>query len=250
MEAQVCRWIDEGYSILRAQVQITTFDANEFVAEQRAIEAFGKRHLPNAQVTMVGTAAQFAELNKRIVIGEVTSIGIALLVIGLLLVAVFGSFKTGLIGMIPNLAPMIVIGGLMGHFDISLDMMTMTIIPMLLGIAVDDTIHFINQLKLEFERVGEYREAVMASLSTVGRSLAMTTIVLSAAFFVYVLSPVDAMDRIGRMAAIGLIAALLCDYFVTPALIAITKPFGPERPKSVPAIAAGEGERAPRPATA
>jgi uncharacterized protein len=222
------RWIDEEYSMLRAQVQIKTFDANEMTEELNAIAEIGKERFPGAQISIVGSAAQFAELNNKIVIGELKSIFTALVIIALLLMLVFGSVKTGLIGMIPNVTPLIVIGGYMGYFQSPLDMMTMTIMPMLLGIAVDDTIHFINHIKYEFERCGNYATAILKSFETVGKTLAMTTIILSITFGMYMFSPVAAMVRIGLLASLGLITALLADYLMTPALMLLTKPFGQE----------------------
>lgn len=214
--------------MLRAQIQIKEFNANEIVHELNTIEEIGKERFPGAQISVVGTAVQFAELNKKIVTGELKSIFTALVVIGILLVLVFGSLKTGLIGMIPNITPLIVIGGYMGYFQSPLDMMTMTIMPMLLGIAVDDTIHFINHIKYEFEKCGNYGTAVLKSFGTVGKTLAMTTIILSATFAMYMFSPVANMARIGLLASMGLIVALLADYLMIPALMMLTKPFGQE----------------------
>jgi predicted RND superfamily exporter protein len=221
-------WIDEEYSMLRAQVQITKFDANEIVEELNAIKAFGQERFPGANVSIVGDAVQFAELNRKIVVGELKSVFTALVVIGVLLIVVFDSVKTGLFGMLPNVAPLIVIGGYMGYMQSPLDMMTMTIMPMLLGIAVDDTIHFINHIKYEFEKFGHYETAILESFRTVGKTLAMTTIILSATFGMYMLSIVNNMARIGLLASMGLIVALLADYLMTPALILLTKPFGQE----------------------
>lgn len=221
-------WIDEKYSMLRAQVQITEFDANEIVEELNVIKAFGQKRFPGATVSIVGDAVQFAELNRKIVIGELKSVFTALVVIGVLLIVVFGSLKTGLFGMLPNVAPLLVIGGYMGYRQSPLDMMTMTIMPMLLGIAVDDTIHFINHIKYEFEHYGNYERAVFESFRIVGKTLAMTTIILSATFAMYMFSPVANFARIGLLASLGLIVALLADYLMTPALVLLTKPFGPE----------------------
>ena len=176
----------------------------------------------------MGSAVQFAELNNKIVSGELKSVIWALIIIGVLLVIVFSSAKTGFIGMIPNLMPLVVIGGYMGHFNSPLDMMTMTIMPMLLGIAVDDTIHFINQIKFEFEKCGNYDKAIIAAFHTVGKNLVMTTIILCASFAMFTFSQVANMVRIGYLAPMGLLAALIADYFVTPALISLTKPFGKE----------------------
>ncbi len=228
------RWIDERYSILRGQVQLNRFDAKKVALELAEIKAFGKKHVPGAKVSVVGDAVQFAELNEKIVTGELKSVFIALLVITLLLILVFGSLKTGLIGLIPNATPLLVIGGYMGYLNSQLDMMTMTIMPMLLGIAVDDTIHFINQMKYEFERCANYRAAVESAFLSVGRNLAMTTIVLSVTFLMYAFSPVSNLVRIGYLAALGLTVALATDYLMTPALVLLTKPFGPERVEGGP----------------
>ena len=214
--------------MLRAQVQLEKFSTNEIVKELETVMKIGKESFPNARVSYVGSAVQFAELNSKIVSGELKSVIWALIIIGLLLVVVFNSMKTGFIGLIPNFMPLIVIGGYMGCFNSPLDMMTMTIMPMLLGIAVDDTIHFINAIKFEFEKNGNYNKAIIAAFHTVGKSITMTTIILCASFTMFTFSPVANMVRIGYLAPLGLLAALLADFFVTPALISLTKPFGKE----------------------
>ncbi len=221
-------WIDEDYSMLRASIQIKRFEANTIVEELKKIKQMGKENLEGAEVNIVGSAVQFAELNNKIVSGELKSVIWALIIIGVLLVIVFSSVKTGLIGMIPNLMPLVIIGGYMGYLNSPLDMMTMTIMPMLLGIAVDDTIHFINQIKYEFEKCGNYNKAIISAFHTIGKNLAMTTIILCASFAMFTFSPVANMVRIGYLAPMGLLAALVADYFVTPALISLTKPFGKE----------------------
>jgi hypothetical protein len=222
-------WIDEDYSMLRAQVQLEKFATHEIVKELETVMRIGKESFPGARVSYVGSAVQFAELNSKIVSGELKSVIWALIIIGILLVIVFSSVKTGFIGLIPNFMPLIVIGGYMGWFNSPLDMMTMTIMPMLLGIAVDDTIHFINAIKFEFEKCGNYNKAIIAAFHTVGKNITMTTIILCASFAMFCFSPVANMVRIGYLAPMGLLAALIADFFVTPAFISLTKPFGKEK---------------------
>jgi hypothetical protein len=226
-------WIDEEYSMLRAQVQLEKFVTQEIVRELETIVRIGEESFPNARFSYVGSAVQFAELNGKIVSGELKSVIWALIIIGLLLIIVFSSVKTGFIGLIPNFMPLIVIGGYMGHFNSPLDMMTMTIMPMLLGIAVDDTIHFINAIKFEFEKCGNYNKAIITAFHTVGKSISMTTIILCASFGMFMFSPVANIVRIGYLAPMGLVAALIADFFVTPAFISLTKPFGKEREEVV-----------------
>ncbi len=222
-------WIDEEYSMMRVQVPMYKFQAKEIPLELDAVECMSKDLFPDATTTMVGSAVQFAEIALKIVNGELQSVMLSLIIISILLIFVFASFKTGLIGLIPNLAPMLVIGAYLGYFDVPLNMMTMTVIPMMLGIAVDDTIHFINSIKYEFEKCGNYKEATLAAFATVGRSLLMTTIVLTISFATYIFSPVKMVGNMGLLASIGLLAALITDFLITPALMIMTKPFGKEK---------------------
>ncbi len=215
--------------MMRVQVPMYKFQAKQIPVELGAVRRISKELFPKATTTVVGGAVQFAEIAIKIVAGELKSVVLSLIIISILLILVFASIKTGLIGLIPNLAPMLVIGAYLGYLEVPLNMMTMTIIPMMLGIAVDDTIHFINSIKYEFEKCGNYREAVLTSFETVGRSLFMTTIVLSVSFATYMLSPVKMVADIGLLASIGLLSALITDFLITPALMIITKPFGREK---------------------
>ncbi len=221
-------WIDEDYSMLRVQVPVSKFQAKQIPMELDAVRRISKELFPNATTTIVGDVAQFAEIAIKIVAGELKSVMLSLIIISILLILVFASIKTGLIGLIPNLAPLLVIAAYLGYFNVPLNMMTMTVVPMMLGIAVDDTIHFINSIKYEFEKCRNYQEAVLKSFSNIGRSLLMTTIILSLSFLTYMLSPVKMITNMGLLGAIGLISALITDFLITPALMIITKPFGKE----------------------
>lgn len=116
----------------------------------------------------------------------------------------------------------------MGICGFSMDMMTMMVMPMALGIAVDDTIHFVNHSKLCFERCGNYRESILTTFKDVGKSMVSTTIILCMMFVAYMVSPVTIFFRVGLMASIGLATALVADFTITPVLIMLTKPFGKE----------------------
>ncbi len=225
---QAFNWIDEDYSMMRIQVPMWKFQAKQIPIELHAVERISKRLFPQAKTTLIGGAVQFAEIALKIAVGELQSVLLSIIIISILMIIVFASFKTGLIGLIPNLAPLLVIGAYLGYFGKPMNMMSMTIIPMMLGIAVDDTIHFINSIKHEFEKCGKYKEAVLTSFATVGRSLLMTTIVLTISFMTYMFSPVNMIQDIGLLASIGLLTALITDFLITPALMILTKPFGRE----------------------
>ncbi|MGI5077805.1 efflux RND transporter permease subunit [Treponema maltophilum] len=226
---QTSRWVDEDFRTLRMAIDVAAYDANELAANMKTIEQTCTQLFPQASCHLMGAAVQFAELNNKIVFGELYSFLTSLVAIAILMMLVFGSVKMGLIGLIPNIFPVIVIGAIMGYLDIPLDIITMAIMPMILGIAVDDTIHFTNHTKYLFEKEKSYDRAIFGTFYSIGKTLAMTTIILSATFLVYLTCKIDAILRLGVLAAVGLLSALAADYLMTPVLIYISKPFGVEK---------------------
>ncbi|MCT4600057.1 MAG: MMPL family transporter [Marinifilaceae bacterium] len=222
-------WMDYDYKRLRLMVELNYFNSGEAKEELAKMQSEAKKIFPNAQVTVVGNLPQFTSMMDYVVRGQVASFGIALIVIMLLLMLVFGSFKVGLVGIIPNIAPSIVVGGIMGWLDIPLDMMTATIMPMILGLAVDDTIHFINHGKLEFSRKGNYRDSILKTFKTVGVALVLSTVVIASNFLMYTTSLANQFINLGILAVAGMLSALLADLFITPILFKWCKIFGKEQ---------------------
>ena len=225
-------WFDiegDDFGTTRVHVELSGYDANLIVGDINAAKEAARRLFPGAKISIVGEVVEYAEMNKKLVTAELKSFSLSFVIIAILLFLAFSSVKTGLIGMVPNLAPVVVVGGVMGYANFSLDMITMTIMPMILGIAVDDTIHFINHIKYQLEVTGDYKKAIVVSFREIGKTMGMTTFILCAMFFMYTFSPMGCLFRIGMLAMIGLASALVADYTLTPALIYITKPFGEKK---------------------
>jgi predicted RND superfamily exporter protein len=216
--------ISEDFSTAVLTVELTGYDGNRIAKTVKDAENAAKARFPRADTAVVGMIASFAEMNNKIVYGELKSFAGSFLIIFLLLALAFNSIRVGLIGMIPNIAPVIIIAGIMGYARIPLDMLTMTIMPMVLGIAVDDTIHFTTHIRLELERTGSYRQAVIDSFRKIGGALGTTTAILCAMFAVYALSPMAMLFHVGVLAIIGMGSALLADYTLTPLLLFALKP--------------------------
>jgi predicted RND superfamily exporter protein len=221
--------VSEDFSAAAITVELSGYDANRISATIKNAETAAQARFPQGNTAVVGTIANFVEMNNKIVYGELKSFAGSFLIIFILLALAFGSIRVALIGMIPNIAPVIIIGGIMGYTKIPLDMLTMTIMPMLLGIAVDDTIHFITHIRLGLDRTGSYRRGVLDSFGKIGKTLGTTTVILCAMFFVYTLSPIAMLFHVGLLAIIGMAAALLADYTFTPLLVYSLKPLGRER---------------------
>ena len=222
------KWIDYEYRRLRMTVDISDYNTVEVHRELHLITEKAHTLFPGANVTLAGSVAQFTVMQDIVSKGQLTSFLIAICVITGLMVLVFSSLKTGLIAMIPNITPALAVGGLMGWMGVPLDMMTITIMPMLLGLAVDDTIHFINHAKLAFEHDRDYDHAIRHTFSAIGIPLLFTSVILTANFSVYLSSPAKVLIFMGVFTGTGIMTALLTDYFVTPVLLKALKAFGPE----------------------
>ena len=106
-------WIDYDYRRLRLMVEISSFDSGEVERELNDIAANAARLFPEASVTTVGSIPQFTVMMQYVARGQMVSFAISLLIIGILMMLVFGSVRIGLIGLIPNITPALVVGGLL-----------------------------------------------------------------------------------------------------------------------------------------
>ncbi len=220
------KWVDYDYQRLHLMTEVTEYNSKEMVRELDRIKERCSELFPEAKLMLIGSISQFTIMMDYVIWGQLKSFFIALFFIAFLLMLVFGSIKTGLIAMIPNISPALVVGGIMGFSDIPLDMMTVTIMPMLLGLAVDDTIHFTNHAQLEFSRTGCYIQSISRVFRIVGVALFMTSGVLVINFSAYMTSSATFFKNMGFLIVSGISAALIADYFVTPVLMNFFKPFG------------------------
>ena len=156
----------------------------------------------------------------EIVVDLATSLGIASLIIFAVLAMVYRSFRIGLISIVPNCFPLAVAGTWLAVTGQSLEVVTVCAFTVCLGIAVDDTIHFLTRFLEERKRTDDDQDAIRRAFTGVGTALIMTTIVLVAGFSTVLLS--DSRDHFifASMGAITLTAALFADLVFLPALLA------------------------------
>lgn len=223
--------MDEDYKTTFIHIELSGYDAKKIVEDLDSAKSYAAQIFPNAKTSIVGEVVNYAEMNGKLVNGLLRSFGGSFVIIAIMMILAFGSIKAGLIGMIPNVAPVLLIGGVMGYSGMPLDMITMIVMPMILGIAVDDTIHMNNHIKYGYERTGSYKKALLLSYREIGKTMGMTTFILCAMFFVFIFSPMGALHNVGLLSIIGLAAALVADYTLTTALVYVTKPYGREKRK-------------------
>jgi len=160
-----------------------------------------------------------AVMNQYITRGLVKSILAATIMIALLLIILFRSFKLGIVAMIPNIYPLLICGAIMGFAGIPMEFVTMTIAPMIMGLAVDDTIHFISHISKEMKSTGNTRMSIRFAFRTVGTAISETTVILCLTFLVFIVSDINSIRNMGILSAAGMAAAYSADIFITPLLI-------------------------------
>jgi hypothetical protein len=155
----------------------------------------------------------------QIVTDLATSLGTASIVIWLILTVVYRSFRIGLISIVPNLFPLVATGAMLFLSGQHLELVTVCVFTICIGIAVDDTIHFLTRYLEETAAGGEHEESIQRAFTGVGSALVMTTIVLVTGLMTAVFGDARDARLFGIMGAITLTSALFADIFFLPALL-------------------------------
>ncbi len=213
--------IDVDKSATRMTVTTRILSSNEIIALERRAAAWLKDNAPNLkQAVGTGATVMFAHIGKRNIISMLRGTTVALIFISLILVLAFRSLKIGLVSMVPNLIPAAMGFGLWGLLVGEVGLALSVVSGMTLGIVVDDTVHFLSKyLRARREQGLVPAEAVRYAFTTVGRALAITSIVLVAGFLILALSSFKLNSGMGILTAIVITFALLADFFLLPPLL-------------------------------
>lgn len=185
---------------------------------ESGLEKITKSH-SEFSLSLDGNAAWRWRNVYQIVTDLTTSLGTASIVIWVILTIVYRSFRIGLISLIPNLFPLVATGTLLYFAGQYLELVTVCVFTICLGIAVDDTIHFLTRYVDEASGDGEHHEKIQRAFTGVGSALLMTTIVLVTGLLTAVFGDARDARLFGTMGSITLTAALFADIVFLPALL-------------------------------
>lgn len=179
---------------------------------------------PEMDVTVTGSMAMMMRMADEVARSQYTSMLFALAIISVILIVTLGSLKGGFLAMVPNLIPATLSFGLMGLLGLPLDADTLLIAPIIIGIAVDDTIHFMTHYRIDLSRTGSMSQALRSTIRDVGQAVMFTTMVIALSFALLSFSGHLGMAKMGFFGSIAIFVALLCDLFLIPAMIIVFKP--------------------------
>ena len=188
-----------------------------------------RKSYPNATVSITGLFAMGMKAADYLVMNELQSFGLSLLVISVMLLVIFNSFKAGLISLIPNVVPSFLVLGVLGLLDIPLDFYTMMLAPIAVGIAVDDTIHFVSVYRTEVIKDGDIRRALVDTVKECGQSVIFASLILGFGFGIMAIATTPGLASLGRLGFLAIFSGLVCELFLTPALILAFKLRFPRR---------------------
>lgn len=212
---------DSTYQTARLTILAPFADAILYTDYVQQVRAYLGRLFPEAKVVLTGHMALFVQIIKHFISSMAKSFGFALVVITGLMILIIGRVRIGLLSMVANIVPIVLVFGIMGIFGIPLDMATILIGSIVLGLVVDDSIHFLHHFRKAFESTADVEKAVAETLHTTGRALTITSLVLCGGFFIYSLSFLASNARFGLLSGCAIIFALAADFLLLPALLSL-----------------------------
>jgi predicted RND superfamily exporter protein len=177
-----------------------------------------------ASVHATGLMALLARAISAAIYSMAKSYMVAFFAITILMIVLIGNWKLGLVSMIPNFLPILTTMGIMGMLNIPLDINSLMIGSIAIGIVVDDTVHFIYNFQKYYERTSDPYEAVRETLLGTGRALLITSLVLSTGFFILMAASLNHLVNFGFFTGITILIALAADFFLMPAIMVLMHP--------------------------
>ncbi len=170
-------------------------------------------------VKLTGAAVMLDKNNEYVISNTLQGLWLSILVVGLIIGLIHKSWRIAIIAIVPNLLPIIFIGGLMGFLGIELKSSTSIIFSIAFGIATDDTVHFLGRLKLEISKGKHVAYALKRTYISTGKAVVVTALILSAGFMTLIASGFESTFLFGLLVSITLLIAVWTDLLLFPLLV-------------------------------
>ena len=187
-----------------------------------------KLGLNKSEYKLAGVLILFNNLLQSLFKSQILTLGIVMLGIFIMFLILFRNIILSFIGVVPNFIAAFFILGIIGLMGIPLDMMTITIAAITIGIAVDNSIHYIYRFKEEFKKINNYNKTLDRCHSTVGIAILNTSLTIVFGFSILILSNFIPTIYFGIFTGIAMLFAMISVLTLLPKLLLIYKPFGEE----------------------
>ena len=213
-----------------ARISLRIIDSQENLRRNDLInkinnDLHNKLGLEKDRYKLGGVLILFNNLLQSLFKSQILTLGLVMFGIFVMFLILFRNIKLSLIGVVPNFIAAFFILGIIGLLGIPLDMMTITIAAITIGIAVDNSIHYIYRFKEEFNKIKNYKDTVRICHSTVGAAILNTSITIVFGFSILVLSKFIPTIYFGLFTGLAMLLAMISVLTLLPSLILIIKPF-------------------------
>jgi predicted RND superfamily exporter protein len=216
----LARAVDLEGGTLRLAVRLNTDGLVETHETGLAVEALSDKFIKDsAQVEVTGISYLVGYWIQTVVEMQRNGLGLSFALIAVMMIIGLGSLRVGIGSMLPNILPLLAIGGFLGLAWDQVDSDTFVVGMLAIGIGVDDTIHFLMRYKIEARRTSDRALALERTFSFAGRAIVMTTVILVIGFLPYALSDYYSINMLGTLLPAVLIIALAADLMTVPALV-------------------------------
>ncbi|MDC1119703.1 MMPL family transporter [Gammaproteobacteria bacterium] len=180
------------------------------------------------QVNVTGVLVLYNNVLQSLYESQILTLGVVMFVIMLMFLLLFRSLAIAMICIIPNAIAAVFVLGIMGWLGIPLDIMTITIAAISVGIGVDNTIHYMHRFRREYPRFGNYRQTMFYCHNSIGRAMYFTSMTIVAGFSILALSNFIPTIVFGLLTSLAMLVALIGSLTLLPQLLIVFKPLGPE----------------------
>ena len=221
---------DENQVRISARVLESSYGLNRNELLEEISTTLEKEYgFSDQEYRLTGLAVLYNNMLQSLFDSQIGTISIVFSVIFIMFLILFRSFYLSIIGIIPNLLAAGVVLGSMGLMSIPLDIMTITVAAISVGMAVDNTIHYIHRFKAEFKETGQYNLSMVNSHRTIGRAMLYTSLTIIIGFLVFATSNFNPSVYFGFFVSLAMIMALLGALTLLPQLLLYFKPLGKEK---------------------
>ena len=214
------RFISSEFRTVNIMMRTHISSSSDFLKTEAHIRAYLNMYLPAPMsFEVTGFGMVISHSSQLISEGQVKSLGITLVLVFGIMLVLFMSYKVGVIALLPNCFPIVVSFGVMGWFGIPLSMATSLIASIAIGLAVDDTIHYLVRYNREFKRDLNKEKALVNTIRHMGRPIIFTTATISLGFSVLMFSSFRPTAIFGLLMMITMFSALVADLVLLPSLM-------------------------------
>jgi len=212
--------VDGSFSKARLTLKLPWMDAGKYKNLDKDLEKLFKEELgSDVDVVITGMIPLLQRTMGASMHTMASSYTMAFVMITIMMILILGSFKIGFVSMLPNVLPVVMTLAIMDILDMPLDVFTMLVGAIIIGLSVDDTVHFFHNFSRYHHKGVGTKRAIEETMLGTGRAMVATTIVLALGFYVYIFASMTNLINFGILTGTAIIIALISDILIAPALL-------------------------------